>query len=56
MDGLSGRLGAPQVHTGRTLAGYLDFQFLLGDEPGGVGDIVFALVERTEKVLGLLDE
>ena len=43
-------------YTGRNLAGYLDIQFWLGDEPGGVGDIVFALVERTEKVLGLLDE
>jgi hypothetical protein len=34
----------------------LIFNFWLGDEPGGVGDIVFTLVERIEKVLGLLDE
>jgi hypothetical protein len=42
-------------YTGRNLAGYLDIQFWLDDEPGGVGDIVFGLVERIEKVLGLLD-
>jgi hypothetical protein len=36
---------------GRILQATLISNFWLGDEPGGVGDIVFGLVERIEKCL-----